>query len=93
MLRTLNKNTLAAWDEELFDELFVERRFFGRPLIVLNDPAGIRRVLRENYDNYPRVMALQRYFEFDSGTGMFHVEGDIWRRHRRLVNPTLDRAP
>ena len=31
LFRAVQSNSLAAWDEELFDELFVERRFiWGR---------------------------------------------------------------
>ncbi|HVC53561.1 MAG TPA: cytochrome P450 [Stellaceae bacterium] len=90
LLRVGLSNTLAACDEELFDELFVERRFFWGRLFVVNDPDGIKRVLQDNVDNYPRINAIRRVFEFGSGTGMLCAEGEIWRRHRRALNPTLD---
>jgi cytochrome P450 len=83
-------NSLSACDEEMFDELIVERRFFGRPAFVISDPDGVRRVLQDNYDNYPRLDQSRRIFHFGSGTGMLCAEGDPWRRHRRLINPTLD---
>jgi cytochrome P450 len=90
LLRVAQQNSLAACDEELFDELFVERRFFGRRFFVISDPEGIRRVLQDNNDNYPRLTWIRRVFEFASGTGMLHAEGAPWRRHRRLINPTMD---
>ena len=90
LLRVAQRNSLAACDAELFDKLFVERRFFGRRFFVISDPDGIRRVLQDNYDNYPRLTWLRRVFEFASGSGMLHAEGAPWRRHRRLINPTLD---
>jgi len=90
MLRTAQRNSLAACDEELFDELIVERRFFARRFYVISDPEGIRRVLQDNNDNYPRLAWIRRVFEFASGSGMLHAEGAPWRRHRRLINPTLD---
>ena len=90
LLRALRSNSLAAWDEELFDALFVERRFIWGRLVVVSDPDGIRRVLQDNCDNYPRLAAIRRIFEFGSGTGMLCAEGETWRRHRRLINPTLD---
>ena len=90
LLRVAQQNSLAACDEELFDELFVERRFFGRRFYVISDPAGIRRVLQDNNDNYPRLTWIRRVFEFASGSGMLHAEGAPWRRHRRLINPTMD---
>jgi cytochrome P450 len=90
LLRVAQQNSLAACDEELFDELFVERRFFGRRFFVVSDPEGIRRVLQDNNDNYPRLTWIRRVFEFASGSGMLHAEGAPWRRHRRLINPAMD---
>jgi len=89
-LRVARQNSLAACDEELFSEMFIERRFFGRRLLIVSDPDGIRRVLHDNLDNYPRLPWIRRMFEFASGSGMLHAEGEAWRRHRRLINPTLD---
>ncbi|HTT79416.1 MAG TPA: cytochrome P450, partial [Stellaceae bacterium] len=83
-------NSLAACDEQLFDDLVVERRFLGRRLFVVSDPDGIRRILHDNLDNYPRLTWIRRMFEFASGSGMLHAEGAAWRRHRRLIAPTLD---
>src|SRR5690348_4259486 len=90
MLRVGFSNTLAACDEELFDELFVERRYVWGRLFVVSDPDGIKRVLQDNVDNYPRIDAIRRVFAFGSGSGMLCAEGEVWRRHRRLLNPTLD---
>ena len=90
LLRVAQTNSLAACDEELFDELVVERRFLGRRVYVISDPDGIRHVLQDNCDNYPRLTWIRRIFEFASGSGMLHAEGAGWRRHRRLINPTLD---
>ncbi len=90
LLRVAQENSLAACDEELFDELFVERRFLGRRFFIVSDPDGIRRIMQDNLDNYPRLTWIRRVFEFASGSGMLHAEGASWRRHRRLINPTLD---
>jgi cytochrome P450 len=90
LFRAARSNSLAAWDVEMFDELFVERSYFWGRLVVVSDPDGVRRVLQDNYDNYPRLASIRRMFEFGAGTGIFCVEGDAWRRHRRLLNRTLD---
>jgi cytochrome P450 len=89
-MRVAQHNSLAACDDELFDELVVERRLFGRKLLIVSDPDGIRRITHDNLDNYPRLAWIRRVFEFASGSGMLHAEGEVWRRHRRLINPTLD---
>jgi cytochrome P450 len=91
LLRVGFANTLAACDEELFDELIVERRFAWGRLFVISDPDGVKRVLQDNVDNYPRIAPIRRVFAFATGTGMLSAEGEVWRRHRRLLNATLDR--
>src|SRR5437868_3368826 len=91
MMRVGFSNTLAACDEELFDELFVERRYVWGRLFVVSDPDGIKRVLQDNVDNYPRIDPIRRVFAFGSGSGMLCAEGEVWRRHRRILNSTLDR--
>ena len=90
LLRVAQQNSLAACDEELFDELLVERRLLGRRFFVVSDPDGIRRVMQDNCDNYPRLRWIRRVFEFRAGSGMLHAEGSPWRQHRRIINPTLD---
>src|SRR5712691_305389 len=77
ILRIGFSNTLAACDEELFDELFVERRFVWGRLFVISDPDGIKRVLQDNVDNYPRIDPIRRVFAFGSGSGMLCAEGEV----------------
>src|SRR5262249_23287220 len=91
LLRTGFSNTLAACDETMFGELFVERRYIWGRLFVISAPDGIKRVLQDNVDNYPRIDAIRRVFAFGTGTGMLCAEGEVWRRHRRILNSTLDR--
>jgi cytochrome P450 len=90
LLLVAQRNSLAACDAALFEELFVERRLLGRRVFVVSDPDGIRRVMQDNVDNYPRLTWIRRVFAFASDSGMLHAEGASWRRHRRLINPTLD---
>ena len=90
MIRVAFSNTLAACDEELFEELFVERRYVWGRMFIVSDPDGIKRVLQDNVDNYPRLDQVRRTFAFGSRAGMLCLEGDGSRRHRRLLNPTLD---
>ena len=90
LLRTFPANSLAACDEQLFDDLFVERRYLWGRLFVVSDPDGLRRVLQDNHENYQRIAAFRRIFEFSSGGGMGCLEGERWSHHRRIVNPALD---
>jgi cytochrome P450 len=90
-LRTASANTLAAFDEELFDALFVPRRYLSQRVFFVSDPDGIKRVFLDNVENYPRVARIRRLFEAELGTGSLASEGEIWWRHRRIAAPTLDR--
>src|SRR5438270_3848138 len=74
LLRTFPDNAVAACDEELFEELFVERRFAWRRLFVVSDPEGIHHILHANLDNYVRIPPVRRAFAFTSGGGMNHLE-------------------
>ena len=90
LLRIGLRNSLAACDDALFDELFVERRFLWHRAFVVSDPDGVKRVLQDNFENYPRLSQNRRVFHFGSGGGMLSIHGETWRRHRRLINPALD---
>lgn len=90
LIRVARKNSIAACDEALFDELVVERRFLWYRGVTVSDPEGIRRVLLDNFDNYPRVRQMRAVLGPGLGEGLLTSEGEIWRRHRRLIGPMLD---
>lgn len=89
LLRTFPANAVAACDDELFEELVVERRYPWGRLFVVSDPDAIRHIFQGNSDNYVRIPPVRRAFTFSSGGGMNHIEGDTHWRHRRTINPTL----
>jgi len=90
LIRTFPDNAVAVCDDELFEELVVERRFAWGRVFVVSDPEGIHHILFANPDNYVRIPPVRRAFAFTSGGGMNHLEGDEWYRHRRTINPALD---
>ena len=90
LIRTFPDNAVAVCDEELFEELVVERRFPWGRVFVISDPEGIHHILFANPDNYVRIPPVRRAFAFTSGGGMNHLEGEDWYRHRRMVNPALE---
>lgn len=91
LARTLLSSGIGACDDELFDELIIARRYLSRPVLFVSDPDGIRHVMVDNVANYPRLSQLSRVFRRALGDGMLSTEGETWRDHRRLINPTLDR--
>lgn len=90
LLKTASKNSLAICDEELFDELIVSRWYLLQPVIFVSDPVGIKRVLTDQFDNYPRVSSIRRLFEVELRTGTLASEGETWWRHRLVSTPSID---
>jgi cytochrome P450 len=83
-------NSLALFDEDLFDEAFAERRFLWYRAHIVNDPAGVRRVLVDNFANYHTHPLKSRPLAPGLGSGMLINSGTLWRRHRDLLNPIMD---
>src|SRR5687768_9631225 len=55
---------------------------------LLGHPDHVRHVLQEHSRNYPR----SRHYRFTRaviGDGLVSVEGDEWRRQRRLIQPAF----
>lgn len=90
LLRTAVANSVSACDEELYDKLVVSRLYWPQRVLFLSDPDGIKRVLIDRFDNYPRLSGVRRIYEIEIGTGTLASEGETWRRHRRVATPTID---
>src|SRR5215469_5385994 len=56
---------------------------------MINDPAGLKRVLLDNVANYPKTDLEQRFFRALFGDGLLSAEPDKWRAHRRLMAPSF----
>lgn len=90
VVRAAARNSLSFCDEELFDRLVVKRRYGLYDVVFVSDPAGVRRVLMEEIANYPRWESSRRLFERELKTGTLSSEGETWRRHRRIAQPSID---
>ncbi len=76
--------------DRCFDELVVHvKGIFGSALVV-SDPVGVKRVLVDNVANYPRGEIQLRMFRALFGEGLLGTDGELWRRHRRIMAPAFD---
>jgi cytochrome P450 len=88
-VRSLQR-VLGELPDRCFEEPVVRvRGLFGGGLVV-SDPAGVKRVLVDNVANYPRAERQLRMFRALLGEGLLGTDGDLWRRHRRIMAPAFD---
>ncbi len=88
-----------AWREPLnmwSERHFAEPILFGRSAlgyaINVSDPAGIRYVLLENAKNYDKGELQRRVLGPMLADGLLLVEGDDWKRARRIMAPLFTPA-
>jgi len=95
-----NRSFLARWrargdrlmgiPDRAYDEpIVVSNSPFGR-FVLVNEPAGVKRVLVDNVANYPKTAMEQRFFTALFGAGLLGTDGELWRRHRRIMAPAFD---
>lgn len=61
----------------------------GRPALLVNDPAAVDRVLRENHRAYGKDTVQYRSLAAVAGEGLLTADGERWRAQRRLVQPAF----
>ena len=89
-LRTVRRNFIEALDESMYTQAMIQQRSVGSHSFIVNDPAGIRRVLLDNAANYPKAKVEHRILGPGLGKGLILSEGEEWRAHRRIMAPAFD---
>ena len=91
LLRVLARNPLEAWTEAHFEQPVVASGLSIGRVVVVNDPAAIRRVLLENCDNYEKGWLQRRVLSAGFTGGLLTVEDHSWRMQRRALAPLFAR--
>ncbi|HEX7760275.1 MAG TPA: cytochrome P450, partial [Caulobacteraceae bacterium] len=76
--------------DRAFDDLVFKTRGPMGTFVIVSDPAGVKRVLVDNVANYPKTDMEQRFFRALFGAGLLGTDGEVWRRHRRIMAPAFD---
>ncbi len=89
-VRAAQRNLIETYHRDCYRQGIVETRFPGLHNFVVNDPAGIRRILLDNVTNYPKADIEHRILGPLLGNGLITSEGETWRLHRRMLAPFFD---
>jgi cytochrome P450 len=60
-----------------------------RSVFLVTDPAGVKRVLQDNADNYGRNTRSVAALRETLGAGLLTTTGPSWWRNRRLAQPAF----
>jgi cytochrome P450 len=88
-LWAMRRNLLEIWPAHYYRALRVHRRLLGRDHFLFNDPADIDQLLIAHSERYQREPTARRLLEPIVGRGLFFVEGEEWRRQRRVLAPAF----
>lgn len=64
----------------------------GQTYLCITDPADVRHILVDNFPNYVKGKQWQERFNEVLGRGIFSVDGDEWRLHRKTSSHMFKRA-
>jgi cytochrome P450 len=59
------------------------------PVLLVDDPAGAARVLRDNHRAWGKATVQYRALSAVTGAGLLTADGDAWRHHRRIAQPAF----
>ncbi len=89
LYRGLRESLLSIWTQETFEKLMVLKQSPIADILFLNDPDGLRHVLMEHIDDYPKSPIQQRFLKPSLGEGLITAEGEAWRVQRHAANPSF----
>ena len=59
------------------------------PVLLVNDPDGVRRVLVENARGYSKATIQYGALSLVTGGGLLTADGEAWRQRRRIAQPAF----
>ncbi|MFN3889838.1 MAG: cytochrome P450 [Beijerinckiaceae bacterium] len=87
----LARNPIESWAQVHYEEPILAGPSMLGHLVVVSDPAAIRRVFIDNVANYEKdplqLRVLRSGAPEGSGEGLLSASGEAWKRARRTLSP------
>jgi cytochrome P450 len=91
LISTLKRNPLECWARDHFEKPIVVGGLPFKHVLLVHEPAAIRRVLLDNAGNYQKDTIQRRVLSSGLGDGLLSAEGEQWRIQRRTFAPVFAR--
>jgi cytochrome P450 len=91
-LRVLRQSSIATFSAKAYSAEILERRLLWKRSFLVNEPNAIKHILLGNAANYRKTEIMRRMLEPGLGRGLLTSEGEMWRRHRRIMAPAFDHS-
>ena len=91
LVKAIINNPIECWTEEHFREPVVVGGFPFARVVVLCDPAAIRKVLVETPNAYPKNILERRILSARLREGLTGADGEQWASQRRALAPLFGR--
>jgi cytochrome P450 len=88
-VRSTKGNPFEIIPLEAYEQPFYLSKWLLGPVLMVNDPEGVRRVLLDNVANYPKEKLGDEFFSAMFGEGLLSAPGVKWRTHRKVMAPSF----
>jgi cytochrome P450 len=89
-MRVSRENSFAGIPAAAYREPLYELKHALGKILIVSDPAGVKRILLDNAANYPKEPQASRIMGAAFGDGLLTSDGEKWRKHRRIMAPSFD---
>src|SRR5258708_8597634 len=88
-VRSTKGNPFEIIPLQAYEQPFYLSKWLLGPVLMVNDPEGVRRVLLDNVANYPKEEMGDEFFAAMFGEGLLSAPGAKWRTHRKVMAPSF----
>lgn len=88
-----SRDDLLSWLGKQFAQFgdIFRASIYGTDVYVISAPEYVEHVLLKNWQNYPKGLAIKRVALL-LGNGLMVSKGEVWKRQRRMIQPSFNRS-